>query len=223
MVEHVLYSFRRCPYAMRARLALAASGTRYELREVRLSDKPPELFSASPKGTVPVLQTGDGVVIDESLAIMRWALQTRDPEGWLARDDQPLIATTDSMFKYHLDRYKYPDRHGSKPDVHRDIGLRFLQDLDARVAAAGQLCGSKEGLTDAAILPFVRQFARVDSAWFETQPLPDLKSWLARHLASRLFASIMHRFAPWSQGAQPVYVGGAEYTGQSGGPPQKDG
>lgn len=206
MAEHVLYSFRRCPYAMRARLALAASGTRYELREVRLSDKPAELLSASPKGTVPVLRTAAGTVIEESLAIMRWALETRDPEGWLTRDNPALIANNDGMFKYHLDRYKYPDRHGAEPVRHREDGVRILQDLDARLAIAGQLCGSARGMADAAIMPFVRQFAGVDRDWFEAQPLPCLKTWLASHLTSHLFDSIMHRAAPWSQGDHPLIV-----------------
>ena len=209
MADHVLYSFRRCPYAMRARLALSSSGTRYELREVRLSDKPAELLSASPKGTVPVLQTADGRVIEESLAIMRWALDAQDPEGWLTRDDPALIAINDGMFKHHLDRYKYPDRHSSDPDRHRDSGLRFLQDLDARIAVGGQVCGEVQGLADAAIMPFVRQFAGVDRDWFEAQPLPCLKGWLADHLASDLFGSIMHRAAPWRQGDRPTIVEGS--------------
>jgi glutathione S-transferase len=194
----ILYSFRRCPYAMRARLALAVSGTRYEHREVRLSDKPAEMMSASPKGTVPVLQTPDGTVIDQSLEIMRWALAARDPEDWLARDDAALIADNDGSFKHHLDRYKHPDRHGSDPGSHRDSGLRFLCDLNARVAVAGQLCGRDRGLTDAAIMPFVRQFAGVDRDWFDAQPLASLKAWLAGHLASELFDRIMQRAEPWS-------------------------
>lgn len=212
MAEHILYSFRRCPYAMRARLALAASGTRYELREVRLSDKPMELLSASPKGTVPVLVTVDGAVIEESLAIMRWALEARDPAGWLMRDDPALIAINDGMFKHHLDRYKYPDRHGATPDSHRDEGLRVLHDLDARIAVEGQLRGPLPGLADAAIMPFVRQFAAVDRDWFDAQPLPCLKAWLAGHLASDLFEGIMQRVAPWSRGDRPIIVEGTNTT-----------
>ncbi|OYY79034.1 MAG: glutathione S-transferase [Sphingomonas sp. 28-62-20] len=209
MDHHVLYSFRRCPYAMRARLALASSGTQYELREVRLSDKPAALLLASPKGTVPVLLTVDGTVIEESLAIMRWALEIQDPEGWLARDDPALIAANDCIFKHHLDRYKYPNAHGSEPDSHREMGLHFLRELDARVAIAGQLCGAVRGLADAAILPFVRQFAKVDRNWFEAQPLPCLKAWLANHLTSELFDRIMHRAEPWTPGDRPTIVEGA--------------
>ncbi len=195
----ILYSFRRCPYAMRARLALAVAGVGVELREVSLSAKPPALLAASPKGTVPVLMLPDGSIIDESLDIMRWALAFRDPEAWLARADAPLIALCDGPFKQDLDRYKYPQRHGSDPLVHRERALRFLTDLDRRLATAGgQLCGPARGLTDAAILPFVRQFAAVDQPWFAQQPLPHLRTWLDGHLQSSLFAAIMARVPLWA-------------------------
>lgn len=208
MADHVLYSFRRCPYAMRARLALAVSGTRYELREVRLSNKPAEMLAISRKGTVPVFQMADGTVLEESLTIMRWALAMRDPADWLARDDPALIATNDGMFKHHLDRYKYPDRHGSDPATHRDLGLAYLQELEARLGAGGQIIGTKAGLADAAIMPFVRQFAAVDRGWFDCLPLPSLKTWLAKHLASNLFDRIMQRAAPWSPSERPTIVAG---------------
>lgn len=216
MADHILYSFRRCPFAMRARLALAVSGTRHELREVRLASKPAALLSLSSKGTVPVLRTADGAVIEESLSIMRWALEEHDPEGWRTRDDPALIALNDGMFKHHLDRYKYPDRHGSEPVGHRDRGLRFLHDIDARIAVAGQICGSARGLADLAIMPFVRQFAAVDRAWFETRRLPSLQAWLANHLASDLFERIMQRVAPWSPGDPPVIVEGASIRSARG-------
>lgn len=207
MADPVLYSFRRCPYAMRARLALAVSGVRYELREVRLSHKPSEMLSISSKGTVPVLQTADGAVIDESLSIMRWALNSRDPDDWLAGDDPVLIASNDGAFKHHLDRYKYPDRHNSEPVEDRDLGLLFLQELDARIGTAGQI-GAKPGLADAAIVPFVRQFAAVDRSWFDAQPLPKLQAWLAGHLASNLFERIMLRVPSWCPGERVVVVRG---------------
>lgn len=196
--DPVLYSFRRCPYAMRARLALAMSGTRVELREVKLSAKPEAMLAASPKGTVPVLVLTGGDVLDESLDIMRWALAKNDPEGWLARDDADLIAMNDGPFKRDLDCYKYPERHGADAGAHRECGLTFLRDLDLRLAGAGQLCGAARGLTDAAIMPFVRQFAAVDREWFSALPLPHLQGWLAGHLASELFEAIMLRVAPWS-------------------------
>lgn len=202
----VLYSFRRCPYAMRARLALAISRTRAELREVKLSAKPPAMLAASPKGTVPVLVLPDGRVLAESIDIMRWALANHDPENWLARDDTQLIAMNDGPFKRDLDGYKYPERHGAAADAQRDRGLEFLQLLDQRLTAADQLCGPERGLTDAAIMPFVRQFAAVDPVWFAAQPLPQLQRWLSGHLASELFAAIMLRAAPWSPDDPPVAV-----------------
>jgi glutathione S-transferase len=196
--DPVLYSFRRCPYAMRARLALAISGTHCELREVKLSAKPAAMLAASPKGTVPVLVLPEGAVIDESLDIMRWALGRHDPERWLARDDPALIAACDGPFKQALDRYKYPGRHGDDPQVHCANGLDFLREIDRRVGLAGQLCGSARGFADAAIVPFVRQFAAVDPVWFANRALPDLKLWLANHLESALWQTIMWRYATWS-------------------------
>lgn len=202
--DPVLYSFRRCPYAMRARLALAISGTRCELREVRLAAKPAAMLAASPKGTVPVLVLPDGRVIDESLDIMRWALMNGDPEDWLERGDAALIAANDGPFKHDLDRYKYPERHGADASAHRERGLAFLQKLDARLSRTDQLCGDTRGLADAAIMPFVRQFAAVDRPWFDALPLPHLRTWLAGHLASGLFDAIMMRAAPWSPGDPPA-------------------
>lgn len=207
MPDPILYSFRRCPYAMRARLALAVSGTRYELREVKLSAKPAAMTAASPKGTVPVLQLASDAVIDQSLDIMRWALGRRDPEAWLARDDPALIAANDVAFKHDLDRYKYPERHDSDPLAHRERGLGFLRELDARLAVDGQLCGPVRGLADAAIVPFVRQFAAVDRTWFDAQTLSAVKPWLAGHLASELFKGMMRRVTPWSPHEPPVIVG----------------
>ena len=204
LIHPVLYSFRRCPYAIRARLALAISGMACALREVKLSAKPPAMLLASSKGTVPVLVLPDGKVIDESLDIMRWALGSRDPEGWLERDDPQLIAQNDGPFKRDLDRYKYPQRHGIDGLAHRESGLAFLWAIDTRLATAGQLCGPLPGLTDAAILPFVRQFAAVDPNWFAAQPLRHLKVWLASHLASELFHMAMIRHALWAPDDQPI-------------------
>jgi glutathione S-transferase len=203
--DPILYSFRRCPYAMRARLALAVSGTRCDLREIKLSAKPEAMLAASPKGTVPVLVLPDGTVIDESLDIMRWALGNRDPEGWLTRDDAALIALNDGPFKHDLDCYKYPERYCVDPLAHRESGLAFLSAMERRVADAGQLCGQARGLADAAIMPFVRQFAAVDGTWFDAQSLPHLKVWLAGHVASALFQAVMMRVTPWSEG-DPVVV-----------------
>ncbi|WP_327194330.1 glutathione S-transferase [Novosphingobium mangrovi (ex Hu et al. 2023)] len=206
-VPPVLYSFRRCPYAMRARLALRVAGIACELREVKLANKPDAMLEASPKGTVPVLVLPDGKVVEESLEVMHWALERSDPEGWLERGDAQLIARNDGPFKHDLDRYKYPERHGSDPEVHRQGALETLRDLDARIALSGQLCGDRRGLADMAIMPFIRQFAATDRAWFDAQDLPALRAWLDGHLASELFTSVMPKYTPWQPGDAPVWFG----------------
>lgn len=205
----VLYSFRRCPYAMRARMAIAASGQRCELREVVLRDKPAELLAASPKGTVPVLVDPHGVVIDQSLDIMLWALRSNDPEGWLrpARgtlDDMlALVADCDGTFKRHLDGYKYPDRQPEAlrdAALHRAEGAVFLKALDVRLQSCRCLFGDKPALADIAIAPFVRQFAQVDATWFDAQPWPRLHEWLWARLKAPVFAQVMDKYPPWRAG-----------------------
>ncbi len=204
--HHILYSFRRCPYAMRARMAIAVSGLKVELREVVLRDKPPELLEASPKATVPVLVLLDEVIVDQSLDIMRWVLEQNDPEGWLASDDVDLIQQNDGPFKAALDRYKYPHRYGLEDGTaHRTEGLAILSRLDARLHHCPFLTGETRGLTDIAIFPFIRQFAATDQAWFDAQPLPDLHRWLTKLLTSDLFASIMHRYPRWHSGDAPTF------------------
>ncbi|HWI85259.1 MAG TPA: glutathione S-transferase [Sphingomonas sp.] len=188
---------------MRARMALLISGTSCELREVKLREKPAELIAVSPKATVPVLVLPDGRVIDQSLDIMRWALGRNDPENWLAGDDNVLIAANDGPFKYHLDRAKYPGRYPEEGD-HRALGLAMLDDLEQRLSLTANLCGAARSLTDIALLPFVRQFAEIDRSWFDAQPFPSLRRWLAWHLASDLFQSAMVRPLPWKIGDQPV-------------------
>jgi len=182
---------------MRARMALLISGLPFEVREVKLSAKPAAMIAASPKGTVPVLVLPDGAVIDESLLVMRWALGQRDPEHWLDGDDAQLIETNDGAFKYDLDRYKYPDRHAADPLQHRAGGLAWLETLEARLVTRAYLCGETRSLTDAAIMPFVRQFAETDRAWFDAQPLPAVKRWLTTQLESALFHQTMTRFPIW--------------------------
>ena len=205
----ILYSFRRCPYAMRARLALLASKTACEIREVKLSAKPADMIAASPKATVPVLILSDGRVIDESLDIMRWALCRNDPAKWLQRDDRALIASNDGQFKFHLDRYKYAHRHTSDPAEHRSAAAALLLHIDHRLQAGGFLSGSSPGLTDAAILPFVRQFAETDRGWFDAQHWPALHTWLADALASPAFEAAMIRLEPWKAGDDKLIFGGA--------------
>lgn len=200
----ILYSFRRCPFAMRARMALLVSGQTVELREIVLRAKPQAMLDASPKGTVPVLVLDDGSVIDQSLDIMRWALARHDPEAWLQGDDRALIERFDGSFKHHLDRYKYPNRHGTDPLVHRAGGLEHLQALDQRLAARAFLCGPTRTLADIALFPFIRQFAATDQAWFDAQPLPHVQTWLAGLTGSELFDRAMLRPPPWQPGDPPL-------------------
>jgi glutathione S-transferase len=201
----ILYSFRRCPYAMRARMALRVSGTACESREVKLSAKPDALIEASEKATVPVLTLPDGTVIGESIDVMRWALARSDPEGWLERDDTVLIAANDGPFKHNLDRYKYPHRYDDcNAADHRIAALEHLRVLEDRLAAQPQLSGGKRGLTDLAVMPFVRQFAATDREWFAEQPMPRLQAWLAGHLDSLLFKGVMDRLTPWAPGDDPI-------------------
>lgn len=210
----VLYSFRRCPYAMRARMALLVSGTVCELREIVLRAKPQEMLQASPKGTVPVLVLPDGHVIDESLDIMLWALGKNDPELWLAPEAEsldamlPLIAQNDGDFKQHLDRYKYPDRYENvDPLQHRAAASLFLAALEKRLAPHPFLFGSRPALADIALFPFIRQFAETDRPWFDAQPWPNLQRWLAGLLSTALFDQAMQRFEPWHPGADTTLLG----------------
>jgi len=207
----ILYSFRRCPYAMRGRMALWMAGIMVELREVKLANKPPELIEVSPKATVPVLELGGGTVIDESIAIMRWALGHNDPEGWLEGDDAQLIAQADGPFKHHLDRYKYPNRYEDEPgfdDIdHQAEGLAILTNWDAHIGKHGQLCRETRSVPDIALFPFIRQFANHNRAWFDAQDLPHLHPWLEAHLTSDLFGQIMPKFTPWKAGDEPIAFG----------------
>lgn len=207
----ILYSFRRCPYAMRARLALAASQTPCVLREVVLRDKPPELLAVSPKGTVPVLVL-ENAVLEHSLDIMLWALRRHDPEAWLQaatgslQEMLDLIGQCDGDFKYQLDRYKYPERYpGTDNQAHREAGGQFLAQLDARLVSQPYLFGERPSLADRAIAPFVRQFAHTDSAWFGSQPWPALHAWLQKFLDSELFAQVMKKYPQWRNGDEPTH------------------
>ena len=203
--QPLLYSFRRCPYAMRARMALWISGTSCELREVKLADKPDAMLEASSKGTVPVVVLDDGSVIDESIDVMRWALERNDPEGWLAGDDRELLELVDGPFKHHLDRYKYYTRYDSDPQEHRTAALEILRQLDARLSEHGQLCGESRTLADIATFPFIRQFANHDRAWFDALDLPHLQRWLEAHLDSDLFKAVMAKHKVWQPGDEAVY------------------
>ncbi|MBI1363721.1 MAG: glutathione S-transferase [Proteobacteria bacterium] len=199
----VLYSFRRCPYAMRARMAIILSGEQVELRDILLRDKPQEMLTASPKGTVPVLVLQDGTVIDESLDIMRWALGKNDPHNLLEHLDASLtlIATNDGPFKKALDRYKYPSRYPDEPPHNwQTEGLRFIEELAARLDSQPYLLGPEPRLADYAIFPFIRQFRMPDEAWFDALPHPALHKWLGTLTNSPPFTTAMAKIPTWQSG-----------------------
>ncbi|WP_412776087.1 glutathione S-transferase [Thalassospira lucentensis] len=207
----VLYSFRRCPYAMRARMALLSAGIDVELREVVLRDKPQSMIDASPKATVPVLIQSDGTVIDESLEIMVWALVENDPNDWMTPesgtlDDMlALIAQNDGPFKHHLDRYKYHTRYEhADPAEHRRDAEKILNRLDGRLAVGRYLFGSRPALADFAIAPFVRQFANADRDAFDAMPFVHVQRWLADFLASSFFERAMTKYDQWHEGDAPI-------------------
>ena len=195
----ILYSFRRCPYAIRARLALRVAGIAVDCREVNLRDKPAALRELSPKASVPVLQLPDGRVLEQSLDIMHWALRAHDPEGWLAADDPckaaDWIARNDDEFKPLLDRYKYAVRNPERSRAqHRESALAgFVLALEERLRESRHLLGAGCSVADAAIFPFVRQFAAVEPAWFEAMPLPGIQAWLANWLRSAIYIAVMRK------------------------------
>jgi glutathione S-transferase len=206
----ILYSFRRCPYAMRARLALLSSGIRCEIREIALSQKPESMLAVSPKGTVPVLVMKDQV-LEESLDILNWALQQNDPESWstagtdLHSDALALVLQCDSEFKRHLDRYKYPNRYDLPDGLEdRQQGSLFVSQLNEKLSQSANLMGPAWCWVDAAIAPFVRQFARTDREWFDAQAWQPLQHWLTSFETSEAYSVVMHKYKVWHQGAKPV-------------------
>lgn len=211
MKKPILWSFRRCPYAIRVRLAIDVSRQKVQLREILLRDKPSAFVAASPKATVPVLQCDDGTILEESRDIMFWALSRHDPDGWLDiwHKDSDSVARfldrLDGPFKNHLDRYKYASRYDADAVlVHRGAGAAFLSELDATLAQQPALSGLRQGLLDFASLPFVRQFRIADSDWFDAQNWPHLHCWLQAFLATPRFERVMQKYSPWSDGEQGV-------------------
>lgn len=194
----ILYSYRRCPYAMRARMALCVADIAVEIREISLRDKPVHMLQVSPKGTVPVLVLNDGQVMEQSLEIMDWALQQNDPESWLnvAQEiRQGWLEMNDGSFKSALDRYKYPDRYPEYAQSHyREQGEAFLQQLEHKLTQHRFITGNNATIVDVALFPFVRQFAAVDAAWFAVSPYPKLRGWLANWVESELFARVMQKY-----------------------------
>jgi glutathione S-transferase len=201
--QPILYSFRRCPYAMRARMTLSYAGIEVRLREVILRDKPAAMLAASSKGTVPVLIQSDGKVIDESRDIMRWALNQNDPASWLesADRDDSLVDLCDSEFKHWLDRYKYAVRFPERDEGwYRQQGEQFLAQLEMRLSQWHYLSGASLSVVDVAIAPFVRQFASVDSPWWSERPYPSVSDWLHEFINSALFLSVMNKYPQWLEG-----------------------
>ena len=207
----VLYSFRRCPYAMRARLALLYSGVSVELREVLLRDKPAEMQKLADEVTVPLLLLPDETLIDESWDLMLWAIRQNDPDLWLGEgeskvfDAEIMVEMNDFSFKTDLDHYKYHDRYPEHPmEYYRSRGEEFLQDLEDALTETRYLLGENISIADIAIFPFIRQFALVDKPWFDQAPYPELQGWLQKFLDSELFDSIMEKYPAWKQGDEVV-------------------
>ena len=193
---------------MRARSAIIVAGIEIELREIVLRDKPAEMLAASPKGTVPVLVLPDGKVIDESWDIMLWALRRNDPHNWLGAEECHVAAAlpwrneNDTGFKRNLDRYKYPERHPQQTQSEwRSAGEQFLQRIETQLNATPFLLGERFSIADAALLPFIRQFAAVDKDWFAAAPYPALRTWLDRYTTSALFETVMKKFPTWKSAA----------------------
>lgn len=202
----ILYSFRRCPYAIRARLAIKASGIAVELREVVLAEKPDELLHISPKGTVPVLELPDGQVIDESVDIMQWVLQKSDLKNYLSADINEinnLISINDNDFKQHLDCYKYADRFPEHSyEYYRKQCEKFLQQLENRLSNRLYLVTNEASMADIAIFPFIRQFVFVDKVWFDEAEYKKLNEWLTKMLESELFNKVMTKYPQWQSGTE---------------------
>ncbi len=195
---------------MRARMALAYTGILCEHREITLRNKPAEMLNASPKSTVPVLVLPDGAVVDESLAIMFWALTQSDPDGWrnppVSRSEQAWLQDNDGPFKTLLDKYKYADRYPEQvAEFYRDQALPYLVAIDNALSTAAWLHGDHIGLCDIALVPFVRQFAMVDMPWFSRCSLTALKAWLNTLLNSPLFITVMEKYEPWAPESAPIF------------------
>lgn len=203
----ILYSFRRCPYAIRARLAIKISQVQVVLREVVLADKPHEMLALSPKGTVPVLALDNSKVIDESMDIMMWALNQNDPDSWILnnKDKQDetnaLIAVNDTEFKQHLDHYKYADQYPANTiEYYRQQAESFLQQLEEHLSQTTFILSDHLSMVDMAIFPFIRQFAFVNKPWFDRSPYKNLQIWLKYILTSNLFSQVMMKQGQWKNG-----------------------
>ena len=207
----ILYSFRRCPYAMRARFAIRASGITVEIREIKLQNKPVEFLKLSPKGTVPVLVTNSEEILDESLDIMNWALRIKDSRNWLdegklnQNEVENILKILELEFKQNLDKYKYPTRYKNvDKNFYRDRNLSFLNKLNNLLKANKALNCSHLSLIDYAIFPFIRQFRNVDEKWFDSLNFNFLKDWLNQIIDSEDFLSIMKKHKLWEPNRKPI-------------------
>ena len=207
----ILYSFKRCPYAMRARMAIQLAGIKCELREVRLNNKPDHMLEVSPKGTVPVLVLGDKV-IDESNDIINWVLNDHKIFEVNLSDEQSnltnnLIKLFDEKFKFHLDRYKYATRYeNSDVELHRSKCLEMLVNLEKVVHDGNWIFGENINKLDISILPFIRQFRIADPTWFDSQEdIKKLQNVLNNFLESNLFKDIMYVYDVWKKDSEPVF------------------
>jgi len=209
----ILYSFRRCPYAMRARMALHYSGINCELREVALRDKPNALLAASPKGTVPVLVLPDGSVIDESMDVIHYAISKNDPENILdfskkiKSEINVAILANDTEFALLLRKYKYFEKHPeeTQESYRQKIESHFLEKYE-KMLDGNQFLFGKKSIADFAILPFIRQFAFADKDWFFTSKYKNIITWLNNHIESDVFEDIiLAKHTPWKEGDEPIY------------------
>jgi len=205
----ILYSFRRCPYAMRARMALLYASINLELREVLLKAKPEKMLALSSKGTVPVLALPNAEVLDESYDIIRWALEQNDPQNWVSAELEAeindLVARNDGQFKIDLDHYKYWQRFPAESrEQYRARGELFLTELEVLLSRRPYLLAERITLADIALFPFIRQFAFVDKDWFDQSPYPKLRAWLEQLLVSELFLAAMKKSPPWRDGDSPI-------------------
>lgn len=213
MSDPVFYSFRRCPYCMRAHMALKYAGIKAELREVDLNDYPPQAQAISPKATVPVLLLPDGNIIDESWDIVKWALEQSDPDNWCGEngkymlDAEILIETNDFSFKEDLDHYKYADRYPEHTAEHyRQACEEFIEELEEMLADNSYLLAEQLSLADIGVFPFVRQFSLVDEEWFASAPYPRVRQWLNLLIKTRLFQQVFQKHETWREGTPVVYI-----------------
>ena len=205
----VLYSFRRCPYAIRARLALWHAGISFELREVVLKNKPQAMLDVSSKATVPILVLFNNTVLDESIDIMQWALMQSDLDDWSYQSlANPLLEKNDGEFKYFLDRYKYFERYPDQTQQYYfEQACKFIVELELNLSdGTDWLNGNSLSALDIAIFPFIRQFSLVDKSRFEQLPFPRVQQWLINLLKLELFESVMLKYSAWRPGQEPNYI-----------------